>query len=124
MTQADAGLAALAIVRDVLEPQPPRTLEEPRGFRWWPHAHAMRVWAEPARADGAARLAAETPLLGEVAGRGPEFAALAARNAREPGLSALRWDSQTHEVSLRAAVIARPGDGGGAARRVSHAGWL
>ena len=124
MTADDAGLAALAIVREVLEPEPERTLEEPRGFRWWPHPHAMRVWAEPPRVDGAAVVAVETPLLGGVAGRGPEFALLAARNAREPGLSALRWDSASGELSLRAAIVAHPGDPSAAARRLSHAALL
>ncbi len=84
----------------------------------------MRVSATPARADGAVVVAAETALLGSVSGRGPEFAALAARNAREPGLSALRWDAETGEVSLRAAVIARPSEPGAAARRLAHAALL
>jgi hypothetical protein len=84
----------------------------------------MRVSATPARADGAAVVAAESALLGGVSGRGPEFAVLAARNAREPGLSALRWDAETGEVSLRAAVIARPGEPGAAARRLAHAALL
>jgi hypothetical protein len=124
MPNQDAGLVALAAVRDVLQPEPARTAERPRGFAWWPHEHALRVWAEPARPDGAAVVVVETALLGGVSGRGPEFARLAERNAREPGLSALRWDSQSGEVSLRAAVIARPGDAGAAARRLSHAALL
>src|SRR5689334_7682790 len=104
MTADDAGLAALRAIRAALDPEPARTRDESRGFRWWPHAHAMRVWAEPARADGAAVVAAETTLLAGLEGRAPEFATLAGRNAREPGLSSLRWDPQTGEVSLRAAV--------------------
>ena len=124
MPTEDAGLTVLAAVREVLEPEPARTAEEPRGFRWWPHAHALRVWAEPTRADGTAVVAAETALLAGVPGRGPAFALLAERNAREPGLSSLRWDSLTGEVSLRAAVIARPGDSSAAARRLSHAALL
>ena len=124
MPTEDAGLTVLAAVREVLEPEPARTAEEPRGFRSWPHAHAMRVWAEPARADGTAVVAAETALLAGVPGRGPAFALFAERNARVPGLSSLRWDSLTSEVSLRAAVIARPGDSSAAARRLSHAALL
>jgi hypothetical protein len=124
MPNEDAGLVTLATVRDVLEPEPARIAEAPRGFAWWPHEHAMRVWAGPVRADGAVVVVAETALLGGVPGRGPEFAKLAERNAREPGLSALRWDSQSGEVSLRAAVIARPGDSGAAARLLSHAALL
>jgi hypothetical protein len=124
MPQEDAGLATLATVRGALEPATSRCADEPRGFTWWPHEHAMRVWAEPARADGASVVVAETALLAGVPGRGPEFAKLAERNAREPGLSALRWESQSGAVSLRAAVIARPGDSGSAARRLSHAALL
>jgi hypothetical protein len=124
MPNQDAGLVALAAVRDVLQPEPARTAEGPRGFAWWPHEHALRVWAEPARPDGAAAVVVETALLGGVSGRGSEFARLAERNAREPGLSALRWNSQSGEVSLRAAVITRPRDAGAAARRLSHAALL
>jgi hypothetical protein len=124
MKPMDAGLEAVALIREILEPEGARTLDEARGFAWWPHAHMQRVWAEPARPDGACVVASETVLLAEVPGRGAEFAKLALRNAREPGLSSLRWDSQTQQVSMRAAVVARPGDGNAAARRLSHAALL
>jgi hypothetical protein len=120
----DAGLAAVARVREALAPAPARTVGEPRGFSWWPHAHVLRVEAEPARADGAARVAVETALLGRVHGRGAEFAALARWNAREAALSSLRWDAERGEVSLRASAIARPGDAGAAARLLAHAALL
>ncbi|MEQ1833683.1 MAG: hypothetical protein ABL977_11565, partial [Candidatus Eisenbacteria bacterium] len=55
---------------------------------------------------------------------GSEFAKLAWRNARDPGMSSLRWDSQSGEVSMRCAVIARPNDAGAPARRLCHAGLL
>lgn len=128
MSARDAGLDAVEAVRAALGPEPGRVVLEARGFRWWPHAHAIDVWADPPRADGAARVAAETPILtqgsGPARGSGAEFAALARRNAREPGLSSLRWNGERGEVSLRASVIARPGDGGVAARALAHAALL
>jgi len=115
----------LRVVRLALDPPADRIAEQDEaGFTWWPHAHAQRIAASAARADGACRVSAETVLLANVSGRGPELAALAARNARDAGLSSLRWDSERGEVSLRAAVIAHPGDGGGAARRLAHAALL
>jgi hypothetical protein len=120
----DAGLAAVERVREALAPEPARTVGEPRGFSWWPHAHVLHVHAEPARADGAVRVVAETAILGRVHGRGPEFAALARWNAREAALSSLRWDAERDEVSLRASAIARPGDGDAAARVLAHAALL
>ena len=121
---ADAGLLALATVRLALAPEAARVREEPRGFRWWPHAHAMSVTAGVPRADGAAVVAVETPLLAGVGAHGPAFAKLATYNAREPGLSALRLDTERAEVSMRASVVTRPGDGGVTARRLAHAALL
>src|SRR6185503_13256666 len=110
MNRDDVGPETVERVRDALAPEPGRVVGEPRGFSWWPHAHVLRVHAEPARADGAVRVVAETALLGHVSGLGAEFAALARWNARE--------------VSLRASVIARPGDGDPAARLLAHAALL
>ncbi len=124
MTTEDAGLQAVSTVLEVLAPETERVQDSPRGFRWWPHAHAMHVWAAPARPDGSVVVAAETVLFTGVAAGGAEFAKLAWRNAREPGLSSLRWDSQSGEISLRAAVIARPNDAGSPARRLCHAALL
>ena len=124
MSGEDAGLAAVAQLLAALAPEPDRVASAPRGFRWWPHAHALDVRAEPPRADGASRLVAETALLGGVRGRGAEFAALARWNAREAALSSLRWDGERGEVSLRASAVARPGDGGAAARLLAHAALL
>ena len=124
MNQQDAGLAVVEAVRAALDPDPDRVVEEPRGLAWWPHAHALRVHAEAPRADGAARVVAETGLLAGVSGRGAEFAALARWNAREAALSSLRWDGERGEVSLRASVVARPSAGGEAARLLAHAALL
>lgn len=120
----DAGLALLAQVREILELEPARMLEEERGFRWWPHAHPMRFSARPLRPDGTTVVSVETLLLEGVAGRGAEFGRIAHRNARDPGLSSLRWDSTTGELSLRTAVLARGGDAMMAARRLAHAALL
>jgi len=124
VSREDAGLAAVETVRAALEPESEQLADEPRGFRWWPHAHALHVHAEPARADGAARVVVETVLLAGVSGRGAEFAALARWNAREAAMSSLRWDAERGEVSLRASTVARPGDGGAAARLLAHAALL
>lgn len=124
MTPADAGLEAVAFVRNALDPESTRVLGEERGFRWWPHAHTMRVWAEAPRPDGACVVAVETALLGGVEGRGTEFGRIAQRNARHPGLSALRWNGETRELSLRASVVVRPGDGDASVRRIAHAALL
>jgi hypothetical protein len=124
VSHEDAGLEAVERVRTALAPEPDRVVGEPRGFSWWPHAHVLHVHAQPARADGAVRVVAETPLLGRVGGRGAEFAAIARWNAREAALSSLRWDGERGEVSLRASVIARPADGVAAARLLAHAALL
>jgi hypothetical protein len=124
MTHDDVGPATVERVRDALSPERGRIVGEPRGFSWWPHAHVLHVHAEPARADGAVRIVAETALLGHVGGRGAEFAALTRWNAREAALSSLRWDAERGEVSLRASAIARPGDGDVAARLLAHAALL
>ena len=125
MSEPSAGAVALEALRSALEPPAGRLAEDGEaGFTWWPHAHAQRVAASAPRADGACVVSAETLLLSGVTGRAPELAALASRNARDPGLSALRWDSERGEVSLRASVVARPGDGGAPARRLAHAALL
>src|SRR5262249_60049539 len=118
---ADTGRDAVARVRAALQPE--HAAARPGGFRWWPDGHAMDVWAEDARADGACGVVVETALLSGLAGRGAEYAALARWNAREPGLSSLRLDAERGEVSLSASVIARSGDDG-AVRLLSHAALL
>ncbi len=124
MTPGHAGRAAIGVVRDSFAPEAGRVRDEADGFSWRPLAFEQRVSFRESRADGACVVAAETVLLLGVRGRAPELATLAARNARDPGLSALRWDSETGRVSLRSGVIARPGDGGAAARRLAHAALL
>ncbi len=125
MSSTSVSADTLHALRNALEPPAERITDDGEsGFTWWPHAHAQRIAASGARDDGSCLVSAETVLLSGVAGRAPELAALASRNARDPGLSALRWDSERGEVSLRAAVVARPGDGGGCARRLAHAAVL
>ncbi len=120
-----AGEQVVHELRRVLEPPGDRVAEQDEsGFTWWPHAHAQRIAAEESRTDGACVVSAETLLLEGVTGRAAELGALARRNARDAGLSALRWDSERGTISLRAAVIARPDDGGAAARRLAHAAVL
>jgi hypothetical protein len=119
-----AASDALALVRAALAPPPARVREEATGFAWRPHAFEQRIAWGPAGEDAARLLEASVRLLSGVEGGAGVVAALAAWNAREPGLSSLRWDSTAGEVALRAAVIVRPGDGGAAARRLAHAALL
>ncbi len=121
---APSGLDAVAAVRAALEPGRDRVRDHADGFTWRPDAFEQRVTVVHSRDDGSCRVEACTAILREVVGRGPEFAVLAARNAREPGMSSLRWDAMSGDVSLIAAVVARPGDGGRAARRLAHAALL
>ena len=124
MTAVHAGRDAVALVRAALDPAVERALEDAAGFTWRPNAFAQRVRTVATGDDGACIVEASVALLHQVAGRAAELAVLATWNAREPGLSSLRWDSTSGEVSLRAAVIARPRDGAVAARRLAHAALL
>jgi hypothetical protein len=124
MSGEDVGLALLGQLRAMLELDPERVTEDDRGFLWWPHAHPMRFHARPLRDDGSTVVSAETRLLGEVAGTGAEFGRIAMRNARDPGLSELRFDAEKRELSLYTSVIAWPGDPMPMARRLAHAAIL
>ena len=133
MTPDHAGREAIALVRaalDVPEERLREAVPEERahandaGFAWRPNAFEQLVRVLATHDDGACIVEASVPLLHRVVGRAAELAVLASWNAREPGLSSLRWDSTNGDVSLRAAVIARPRDGAIAARRLAHAALL
>ena len=112
------------MLRTILELDPERVREAERGFLWWPSAHPMRFTARPLRDEGNTVVSAETRLLGGVAGTGAEFARIAMRNARDPGLSSLRYDAESKELSLHTSVIVWPGDAMLVARRLAHAAIL
>ncbi len=124
MSGDDVGLTLLGQLRAMLELDPERVTEDERGFLWWPHAHPMRFYARPLRDDGSTVVSAETRLLGDVSGTGAEFARIAMRNARDPGMSALRFDAESRELSLYTSVIAWPGDPMPSSRRLAHAAIL
>jgi hypothetical protein len=124
MSPEDAGREAIAVLRNALEPPDARVRDDAAGFTWRPHAFAQRIRMRAFPGEGAIVVEASTTLLRDVAGRAGELAALAAWNAREPGLSSLRWHSGTREVSLRASVVVRPGEANAAARRLAHAALL
>ena len=124
MSAEDVGLALLGQLRAMLELEAERVIDEERGFLWFPHAHPMRFLARPLRDDGSTVVSAETRLLTGVSGTGAEFARIAFRNARDPGLSALRFDAEKRELSLYTSVIAWPGDPMPMARRLAHAAIL
>lgn len=115
---------AIAVLRAALDPPADRVHDEPTGFAWRPHAFEQRIVARAFPGEAAVAVEASVRLLREVPGRAGDLAAIAAWNAREPGLSSLRWHSGTHEVSLRASVIVRPGGDDTPARRLAHAALL
>ncbi len=124
MSAGRTGLEVVAAVRAALEPGSERVRELADGFAWRPHAFEQRVSVVHSRDDGSCRVEASTTILRDATGRGAELATLASRNAREPGLSSLRWDATSGDVSLTSSVVVRPGDGGRAARRLAHAALL
>ena len=124
MSAEDPGLNLLTMLRTILELDPERVREAERGFLWWPSAYPMRFTARPLRDEGNTVVSAETRLLGGVAGTGAEFARIAMRNARDPGLSSLRYDAESKELSLHTSVIVWPGDTMLVARRLAHAAIL
>lgn len=100
----DYGRELVEHVRSVFGADAPWAVDEPAGFRWWPARLAQRVWAERAADGTALRAHAETRVLRGVAGTGATFAALSDAFTRDPGLSALRWNGETGDVSLHASV--------------------
>ncbi len=110
--RGDPGLEIVEHVRAAFEPAPEWCALAPRGFTWWPGPWAQRIEADVARRFGGAdawRVQAELELLRGVEGTGEQFARLAAWNAVNPGLSALRWNGDAKTVSLCATVYARAG---------------
>lgn len=82
------------------------SVREARGFTWWGHRLAQRVWAEPARESHGAsvvRIHAETAVLRKVL-RGPGTSQKIGILNRWPSLSAFVWDPDHKRVTLRCAM--------------------
>ena len=124
---SDAGVALVERVRATFEPDPAFVRAQWRGFRWWPGLFAQRIVAdEPERRGGfeVHRVSAECVLVSGVSGGATTFAVLAETNMREAGSSAVRWNSETGEVSLHASVYLTPGQEDAAGTRLLHAALL
>ncbi len=103
----DPGLELLAHLFETLKPGPKWCVSQPRGFTWWGHRLAQRVWAEPPRREGGlgCHVHIVCDLLRDV---GDDPAALEALNTanRLASLSSVVWDREQGRVSLRCSVEA------------------
>lgn len=87
------------------------SVHESRGFTWWGHHLAQRVWAEPTRlVDGVevTEVHAETDLLRHVADDAMTAETVSELN-RLASLSALVWDRQNATVSLACKMYTHAG---------------
>lgn len=83
------------------------SVREPRGFTWWGHQLAQRVWAEPpAESHGFAvvRCHAETAVLKNVS-PSTQFAARLGALNHCASLSAYVWHPDSRRVTLRCSVL-------------------
>lgn len=125
MTEAP-GLAVVEHLREAFQPDPEHQASLEQGFVWWPYRSPQRIRAEVGRIGGAEthRVHAEMLLAQRVAGGGEALAAIARWNAREIGLSCVRWDAESGALSLRASVYATPGAVEAPGQRLAHAALL
>ncbi len=123
----DPGLALVEHLREAIRPDPEYVTELESGFVWWPHRLLQRVRAEVAptgSGPGVRRVHAEMLLAHKVEGGGEALGAIARWNARELGLSAVRWDAESGALSLRSSVYFHGEDWDGAGQRLAHAALL
>lgn len=105
----DPGLELLAHLYETLHPGPEWCVTQPRGFTWWGHRLAQRVWAEPPRRDGGPRCHVHvvSDVLRDVPDDPTALEALNTAN-RFASLSSVVWDREQGRVSLRCSVEATP----------------
>jgi hypothetical protein len=106
----DLGPAVLDYVYALLQIEERWTVREDRGFSWWPHRHAQRVWAEPPRVSRGERvtlLRAETRFVRNVPDTAWTEKFIAETNAFA-NLSALVYDRDRACVSAHCAVYMHP----------------
>lgn len=103
----DPGLELLAHLYEILHPGSEWCVTQPRGFTWWGHRLAQRVWAEPPRRDGGPRCHVHIvcDLLRDVPDDPAALEALNTAN-RFASLSSVVWDRDQGRVSLRCSVEA------------------
>lgn len=121
------GAALVAHLREAFRPDPEYFTALESGFVWWPHQLLQRVRAEVGRGSGGlelTRVHAEMLLSQRVAGGGEALAAIARWNAREIGLSAVRWDAESGALSLRSSVYVQGEAWEAPAQRLAHAALL
>lgn len=125
--RGDPGLEVVEHVRDAFDPGEQWCANGPRGFMWWPAAFAQRIESGGVHEVGGGelwRVQAELELVRGVEGTGPAFARIAAWNALNPGLSALRWNGDARTVSLCSTVYVRAGEWERGARELASAALL
>lgn len=105
-TPHDLGLQTVEFVYRTMGIDDEWSIREPRGFTWWGHELAQRVWTEPARMSAGLevyRLHAETALLRDVGDEMNPSERLAVFN-HVASLNAYVWDPAARRVSLHCNV--------------------
>ncbi len=121
------GLALIEHLRAAFRPDREHFTALESGFVWWPHQLLQRVRAEVGRGSGGlelTRVHAEMLLAQQVEGGGEALAAISRWNAREIGLSAIRWDAESGALSLRSSVYVQGEAWEAPAQRLAHAALL
>ena len=105
-TAHDPGLQAIEFIYRKMRIDDEWSIREPRGFTWWGHNLAQRVWAEPARMSAGFavyRVHAETALLRNLEEQEDLSAKLALFN-QMASLSAYVWDPAARRLALRCSI--------------------
>ena len=104
----DVGPVLIDHVFSSMRIDPEWSVREPRGFTWWGHRLAQRVWAEPVKAsDGyhVVRLSARTDFLRNVPSS-PRTAEYLAFMNHHASMSALVWAPEEHKIRLHCTAYA------------------
>lgn len=103
---ADIGLRVINYVFKRMQIDEPWSVRETRGFTWWGHTLAQRVWAEEPRIDDMTitKLHAETDFVKNVDAHSETEALVAAINTHAT-LSAAIWAPTLRRVSLHCTML-------------------
>lgn len=107
----DVGPEVLEFLFGVMKIDDAWSVREPRGFSWWGHRLAQRVWAEPVRLSydhHVVRLHAATAVLRDVRDT-PEMRARLATTNRSMHLGALTWSPESRRIMLHSAACFHSG---------------
>jgi hypothetical protein len=105
-TTHDPGLQVVEFAYRTMGIDDEWSIREPRGFTWWGHRLAQRVWAEPARTSEGFevyRVHAETALLRDVGDHENLSESLAVLN-QFASLNAYVWNPAARRLFLRCSV--------------------